>query len=307
MARSWKEQRERGSGWLVYLGAWLVLSFGRGFGRLLMLPISLYFALFSQGTAKASRNYLEKALRRRARVWHVFKHYLTFSITIMDRLYFLTDRSRAFQFDVKGDQHLQDYIDAGKGCILLGAHLGSFEALRTLGFEKKGLSVKALYYEYNSQQFDGLLRKLNPKVDAALIRMGSPHSMLEVKEFVDRGGMVGILGDRSRGNDKICSVEFLGQPAAFPIWPFRLAAAIGAPIVLFFGLYLGGRRYEIIFEPFTEAVTRDQLRDPIQTKELVREYAGRIEHHCLRAPYNWFNFFDFWHRPAGAVGGAPSY
>ena len=27
---------------------------------------------------------------------------------------------------------------------------------------------------------------------------------------------------------------------------------------------------------------------------LIRRYAARLEHHARAAPYNWFNFYDFW-------------
>jgi hypothetical protein len=29
---------------------------------------------------------------------------------------------------------------------------------------------------------------------------------------------------------------------------------------------------------------------------VIRRYAARLEHHARQAPYNWFNFYDFWER-----------
>jgi predicted LPLAT superfamily acyltransferase len=26
----------------------------------------------------------------------------------------------------------------------------------------------------------------------------------------------------------------------------------------------------------------------------MRHYVARLEHFCRDAPYNWFNFYDFW-------------
>jgi predicted LPLAT superfamily acyltransferase len=31
----------------------------------------------------------------------------------------------------------------------------------------------------------------------------------------------------------------------------------------------------------------------------IERYAAVLEHYCRTDPYNWFNFFDFWARPAG--------
>jgi predicted LPLAT superfamily acyltransferase len=301
MSGKWREQRERGSTWLLYVAMWLTLSLGRGFGCALMLPISLYFVLFSQGTANTSRQYLAKVLKRRIRFGHMLKHYLTFAITIMDRIYFLTNRLSAFRFTIEGTEHLLKYIDDNRGCILLGSHLGSFEALRLIATKQKQARIKAAYYEHNSHRIDSVMRKLNPNIDDMVIRMGAQNSMLVIKEFIDRGGVVGILGDRARARDKTCIVDFLGEPAEFPIWPFRLAALTGAPIVLVFGLYAGRGRYEIVFEPFVDAVSRQSVRDPAAAQKLVSDYASRIEHHCLRRPYNWFNFYDFWRRGDGSI------
>jgi predicted exporter len=62
--------------------------------------------------------------------------------------------------------------------------------------------------------------------------------------------MVGILADRAPPTHRVARVPFLGAMAAFPTGPLRLTAALGAPVVLCFGLRRGTRRYTVIFEPF---------------------------------------------------------
>jgi hypothetical protein len=34
---------------------------------------------------------------------------------------------------------------------------------------------------------------------------------------------------------------------------------------------------------------------PAAVGEIVQRYADRLAHHARTAPYNWFNFYDFWH------------
>jgi len=29
-------------------------------------------------------------------------------------------------------------------------------------------------------------------------------------------------------------------------------------------------------------------------KQAVQKYVERLEHYCRLAPYNWFNFYDYW-------------
>ena len=78
--------------------------------------------------------------------------------------------------------------------------------------------------------------------------------MLQVKECLDRGGVVGIMGDRVMQDDEAVACTFLGRDARFPTGAMRLAHVVVAPVVLFFGLYRGGNRYEVYLESFSEMV-----------------------------------------------------
>ena len=126
---------------------------------------------------------------------------------------------------------------------------------------------------------------------------GAPTSLLRVKECLERGEIVGILADRSRGNERTVDVPFLGSPACFPLTPFRLATTLGVPIGLGMGLYRGGNRYSLHFERLDEPGDRERAaREDIAAVWLGR-YVARLEHYCRLAPYNWFNFFPFWPDP----------
>ena len=61
-----------------------------------------------------------------------------------------------------------------------------------------------------------------------------------------------------------------------------------------------GRRYDVRFE--TLADFRDPPADPAAREALLqqalRAYVARLEQLCREAPYNWFNFHDFWHEDA---------
>jgi hypothetical protein len=73
-----------------------------------------------------------------------------------------------------------------------------------------------------------------------------------------------------------------------------MAALLRQPVIFMTGLYLGTNRYEIYFEQLADfSQTPLQERDQaIQTA--IQRYASLLEHYCRLAPYNWFNFFDFW-------------
>jgi predicted LPLAT superfamily acyltransferase len=124
--------------------------------------------------------------------------------------------------------------------------------------------------------------------------------MLVLGERLDAGYLVGVLADRSLGNEPTVEVAFLGAPAAFPTGPMRMAAALRQPVIFMVGLYRGGNRYEIHFERIADFSGEEELRRgdrELRVREAVQRYAERLEHHCRAAPDNWFNFHDFWARP----------
>jgi predicted LPLAT superfamily acyltransferase len=136
--------------------------------------------------------------------------------------------------------------------------------------------------------------ELCPELNRREIRLGRPDTQLRVRECIERGEIVGMLGDRTLKSDKTVRCDFLGAPASFPQGPLLLAAILNAPVVLFFGLYLGGRRYAIHFEPFAEELHIGRQDRGAQLRPWIGRYAARLEHYCRLAPYNWFNFYDFW-------------
>ena len=89
-------------------------------------------------------------------------------------------------------------------------------------------------------------------------------------------------------------MPFLGAPASFPTGPYLLAAALGCPVYLGFGLYHEPNRYALYCEPFAERVVLPRATRAEAVRDHVARYAARLEHFCRLAPYNWFNFYDFW-------------
>jgi predicted LPLAT superfamily acyltransferase len=75
-----------------------------------------------------------------------------------------------------------------------------------------------------------------------------------------------------------------------------MAAMLRRPVFFMTGLYLGGNRYQIHLEPLADfSETSRGERDPA-IEQAVRRYADLLTRFCRQAPYNWFNFFDFWQK-----------
>ena len=293
MSQGWLDQRERGSVIGIRLIVGLALLLGRRVARLLLIPVCIYFLLFSVKARAASRKYLGLVLGRQARFTDLFRHYFTFAAVALDRFFLLKDRYELFSTEVHGQALLDEVLARGQGCLLLGAHLGSFEILRALGTEHQ-IEVGLVMYEDNAKMVNTVAKAINPALADLVIPLGRFDSMFKVYERLQASAWVGVLGDRALDQEGHVRVPFLGEAADFPSAPFRIALMLKRPVVLMVGLYRGGNRYELYFEKLFEPDGVERSARARAIEDAVRAYARRLEHYCRSAPYNWFNFYDFW-------------
>ncbi|AKJ30469.1 acyl-CoA synthetase [Caldimonas brevitalea] len=302
-AADWTAQRERSNLLTLRLMAWIATTLGRRVARAVLHPITLYFLCFGGAATRHSAAYLERVLGRPPRWAERYRHIHHFAATVLDRVYLLQERFDNFQFEVRGAEHLDPVLAEGQGALLVGGHLGSFEALRALGQGRHGVRVAMLMYEDNARLINATLHAIAPKAELHTIALGRLDAMLTLQQWLDGGGVAGLLADRTlpaQGQRSGAqSLPFLGDPAAFSDGPFRLAALLRRPIVFMAGLYHGGNRYELRFLPVADF--RDRPRGAAldaAVRDAMARYASILEGLCRESPYNWFNFFDFWAPPA---------
>jgi predicted LPLAT superfamily acyltransferase len=294
----WVKQPERSNMALLRAMTWLSLALGRRLARVVLFGISFYFLLFSPTARHASRAYLRRILGRPPRLAELFRHFHSFATCIHDRVYLLNDRFDLFAIQVHGQDAIDAVLAAGRGAFLMGAHLGSFELLRAVGRRQPGLRVAMVMYPENAGKINAALAAINPAAVQDIIPLGQLDSMLQVQARLDEGVVLGVLADRTPHQDPTLPLPFLGQTAAFPVGPMRLAAILKRPVLFMSGLYLGGNRYAIHFEPLADFTNIERKDRDTAVRQAVAAYAGCLERHCRAAPFNWFNFFDFWRPPA---------
>ena len=306
MTSHWKQRPEGGNAF----GLWVIRNIarhgGRGLGRLCLYPIVLYFLATRGPERRASRTYLSRVLGRPAGLLAVGRHLHTFAATILDRVFLLGERLRRFDIDVRGLDALHAEIDKG-GVLLFGSHLGSFEVLRVLARERPHVQVRVVLDKAHNPATTQLLDTLNPEIAATVIDAGQdgPSLVLAVQQAIAEGALVALLVDRTQPGEGAYPVTFFGAPARLPSAPWLIAAVLQAPVVLAFGLYRGGNRYNLVFEPFSGPIKVPRHHRADVLGDLAQRYAERLEHHARTAPYNWFNFYDFWHTPT-PQDGAPA-
>ncbi len=293
----WIRQPERSNRVALKLMSWLSLTLGRPATRLLLLPITAYFVLFAPRARRASRAYLRRAPGRPPALAEVARHVHCFASTIHDRVYLLADRFELFEIEVEGEALMRTLLESGQGALLFGAHLGSFEVVRSLGRRHPRLSIALTMFEDNALKIKAALDAINPAARPRIIPLGQVDTMLRVRDALEQGELVGLLADRGLTAERMRTATLLGEPARIPLGAFRMAAMLRRKVIFMAGLYLGGRRYRIRFRELADfsALPRGQRDAAVDAAILA--YAAELERCCREAPYNWFNFFDFWAAP----------
>ena len=296
-AAEWVGRRERGSAALLRLMAFLSLRLGRKATRVALYGIAVYFFLFAPAARRQSRRYLRRALGRMPRARERFRHVLNFATTIHDRVYLINEQFDTFEITIEGDSLMRTQAELGQGAFLMGAHMGSFEVIGSIGRRQPGLLVSMAMYEDNARKINAILAAINPKAKPDIISLGHIDAMLRIAERLERGAFVGMLSDRTLGGEPMHEVTILGERAYLPTGPMRAAALLRRSVIFMVGLYRGGNRYHVVFAPVADfsAVT-PKSRDAA-VREAVERYAALLDRYCRCEPYNWFNFFDFWREP----------
>lgn len=294
--RDWRSQAERSTPFMLRLIVWLATHLRRAMVRPLLYPIVGYFILTSPQARAASTKYLRRVLDRMPRWSDQWRHFFAFASCTLDRIFFLSDRVEAIDVQVDRPEEVRELVARQPGCLLLVAHFGSAEALRLIAVNRRGLPLSILLDRQHGRMLMELLEQLNPHLAGSVIDAAErgPQLVLRLKEALEAGRMVGIMADRALATDRTVTVDFLGGQARLPVGPWQLAHALQVPVILGFASYHGGNRYSAHFELFSPAVNLPRADRDAAIGTLAQRYAQRLEHYVRRAPYNWFNFYDYW-------------
>ncbi|GHV95875.1 hypothetical protein AGMMS50293_21950 [Spirochaetia bacterium] len=306
----WSTHKEAAAG---YWHVRLMLIFFRIlpiiFLRLIAFPVGFCYFLFSKRTRHQSRCYLQRVGKKLSPLPHI----LAFSLALVEKVEAwggrVSFRRIHFQDDDIGD--LMSRLERGEGAFLVSSHLGNMEFIRALaGFNQTGVSreipVNAIVDFTVTAHFNRMLNELNPRSVMRLInaRDMGPETIILLLERLAAGELVVIAGDRTSPNaeSRTLPLAFLGDEAFFPYGPFFLAALMKVPVYSVFAL----RQKDVSLSshytmhihraPVSFDCTRHERDSRIA--ELARWFASLLERYCKEHPYQWYNFYDFWHTAA---------
>ncbi len=304
----WSQLAERGSllGLRITFACYRLL--GERAARLLLYPVVAYFFLSSSRARQASHDYLKRIAKHKNAPppgWgDSFRHMLEFARSGLDKLGAWMGRVDPARVDFPNRAAFDELLASGRGAVLIGAHLGNLEMTRALATEDRLATINAVVYTEHAQQFNRMLAAANADFGVNLLQVShfGPDTAILLREKIDRGELLVIVGDRTppAENGRVTHVDFLGSPAPFAQGPIILASLLDCPVYLFFCLREGDG-YRIHFEPFAERIDLPRRERQQRLNDYLQQYAERLEAHCLAAPTQWFNFYDFWQQDAAAL------
>jgi predicted LPLAT superfamily acyltransferase len=262
--------------------------------RVILYGIALYFFLFAPRARRASNAYLRLALGRAPKARDRFLQILSFATTIHDRVYLINGQFEKFNISIEGEDTMLKRLD-DRGVMLLGAHMGSFEVMHSVGRTHGDLHITMAMYEDNARKISSILAAINPKLEPDIVSLGRMGAMIDIADRLDHGALVGVLGDRTLGAESVQPVTLLGERANLPVGPMRAAAILRCPVYFMAGLYRGKNNYHLVFEKVADFTGVAAGERSAAIRLAVEQYAALLDKYCRSDPYNWFNFFDFWH------------
>ena len=316
-AQHWADIEERGS----YLGMrilmWLYRHAGRGLIAIILYPVVAYFFITSKQARIESRRFLmrvKQTANRRGLTsaipdvvsagW-IYRHFFAFAESTFARILAWVGHIPHREVIFEQREQLLGYLARGQGVVLLGSHLGNLELCRGVmshvynqaNTTKPKVKMNILVLTRHAAKITTLIKKLNPSVDLELIQVDSvgPETAIYLQQKIALGECVVVLADRLSPlpNSRATSANFLGAPARFPQGPFVLAALLKCP-VFFMGCVKREGRHHVYLDHYTDYLKLARKNREQDLQKIVDAYAASLEQHCLEAPLQWFNFYDFW-------------
>jgi predicted LPLAT superfamily acyltransferase len=312
----WSTTQERKGLWGIRLMLAVYRTLGYQAFHVLLYPVIGWFWLTGGKQRAASADWLERVRATAARrgmslpyPLSTFRHFMRFGESLLSKLASWQGDKTLTDAVLVNPEVCEAHIASGRGTLILASHLGDIESCRAIGTLDHRITVNALVFTDNAERFNQVMKEINPQAVVNLIQVSQmgPDTAILLQEKLDAGEWVAIVGDRTsasqhqRGeHSRVIYSEFLGKPAAFPQGPFILAAALRAPVMLMFGI-MQQHRLHIYCESFADPLILPRANRLPALQAAVDRYAARLEHYSLLAPHDWFNFYDFWQRPADAA------
>lgn len=303
----WSAMKERGSTLGIQFLMLVYKVLGKRVFQICFCPVMIYFYLTGGLSRQAVNQYWHQVEVTRAetpsgfwrRHWRGFRSFYSFGLSIVDKFDAWLGKIGLDDLDIMTPDGYQG-LTSSQGAVVLSSHIGNMEICRAIfgaGQHKKPLNV--ITYNEHAPTFNNFLKKINPEAAINFIHINNfgPDDTIKLKQKIDDGEVVVIFADRTSVNnpDSVQYVPFLSKPAPIATGPFALATIMECPVYLMLCLKdTSSGRHQVYIEHFADPVKVKRKQRQAYFLSLMEKYADRLSYYCLKSPYQWYNFFDFW-------------
>ncbi len=303
----WSKIEERGIIWAMQLLLKIYLFFGRKILQVLLYPVVSYYWLVNGKGRQASLQYLQKLTDFQTKIsaeisinpsfFNSYRHFISFANALIDKLAAWSGSLTLKGVEYHGREAIVTHINKSQGVLILGSHLGNLEVCRVITQLRKKVTINVLVHTKHAEKFNTLLNKYAGSERLNLIQVTEVNAAtaMLLQDKIEAGELIIIAADRTpvNGQHRVAKADFLGHPAFFPQEPFILALLLKCPVYTLFCLKQKGKQV-IYFDHFSDGLSFTKKQRTAAIEQCVQEYADQLQHYCLKAPLQWFNFYDFW-------------
>ena len=290
MTQSW-EGRSKGNklGYSIFI--WLLRVGGLRPAYFLLRFVSCYYFLFS-----ASSKHIYSLFHKRLgynwwqSVTRVYRNYYLFGQTLIDKIVVMSGLKAPYTFVFEGEHYIEEIMAAGKGGILISAHIGNYE-LAGYYFKRLPVRVNIIMVDNEQEQIKQYLESVMNDRNLNIINIKDDLSHIyEINNALKNNELIAIHADRFVKGSKTISGNFLGQDALFPIGPFVLATTFKVPVAFVFCVKESATHYHLSTEPPKEYTGNKQAA----ISSALNDYIVELEKKVKQYPEQWFNYYNFW-------------
>lgn len=292
--------------WLLY---WIHRFLGRWPFRLCIYPVVTIHWFMRPLVRRASQQYLARlqahtgALGRQPDWRDGIRHLALFAETMLDKLVAASGRYPAHRVQSSGRDAI--YADArrGQGGLIVTAHMGCLELCRNIEQGQGLLRLNVLVHTRHAEQFNRVLRRLNPDNDIQLIEVTEvgPDTAVLLAAKVAAGEYIAIAGDRVPVfASKTVEASFLGHRAPLPVGPYILAHLLQCPVYVL-GCIHSDIGYHLHFKQLAQRVHLPRRERDVAMAAYAQQYVDTLTEWLVQSPYDWFNFFPFWDQSSSST------
>ncbi len=212
--------------------------------------------------------------------------YLNLGVTAAE-LYLLPEPKLIAATSLRGKNHADEALALGRGAILATAHLGNWEAARTLPLF--GIPLAVVVQKQHNPWFDAYNSSLRERQGVRLI--DRQNGLKDLLDQLHKNMMVAILTDQNAGPSGL-TLDFMGLPASHWKGVAKIALRHKVPIVPAYAVRTPEGGIRISFEPM---INHPELEDSPENQRLILKLLNSVtESYINRHPEQWLWLHRRW-------------